>query len=346
MAVYTKISQEQLINHLRNYDIDELVEFQEILDGIDNSNFILKTNFKKFVFTIFESRIDKASLPFFINLKLHLAKKGIPCPRPIISRSGDVILEFKEKKSVIVSFVSGKTLISNNKGYYPGIVEKHCFQIGKLLANLHNAASDFASYRKNDLGICGFKPLFKKFSQLIDYESSSKKSLSKDSPDSLAIFNSDLGLEIYKIITWVENNWQSDLPSAATHLDLFPDNVFFNENADLSGVIDFYFAANDALIYDFAIAVNAWCFEPGPEFQGSIMPDFNEKKFQAMLAGYESIREFSSAEKNFLKIALIAAATRFLLTRLHDFFFTTRNSLVRVKDPSEYLHKLRFFRDS
>jgi homoserine kinase type II len=310
MAVYTRLTRLELEEHLQNYRLGKLVDFKEIIEGIDNSNFVLVTEKGKFILTIFESRIDKNALPFFINFKLHLAKKRIPCPRPILDNHGLAIVDLKEKKSSIATFLEGKSCKK--------ITPLHCFEVGKILAQLHEAASDFAMQRKNDLGINGWKPLFSRFEHLLEN------------------YQKNLGGEILENLNFLEKSWNHDLPSAAAHVDLFPDNVFFDKNEKVSGVIDFYFAANEALIYDFAVTVNAWCFDE--------KNNFNEKSFSEMLRGYESLRKFSDAEKNFLKIALIGASMRFLLTRLHDMFFTPKDSLVKIKDPQEYLAKLRFFK--
>ncbi len=315
MAVYTRLTKDEIAHHLQNYQIGSLVDFTEIMAGIDNSNFILKTTEGKFILTIFEARIDKEVLPFFIDLKLHLAKKGIHCPKPIPDSKGRTIVDLKNKKSVIVTFLSGKTLEPQEDGYYKTIATNHCFEVGKELAQMHVAAFDFTSSRLNELGVKGFRDLFNKFSNLID---------------------ADLKNEIDANLTFLETRWNSDLPSAATHTDLFPDNVFFDENDKLSGVIDFYFAANDSLIYDFAVTANAWCFDENN--------DFIEEKFNKLLQGYEGIRKFSNEEKDFLNIALVGAAMRFLLTRLHDKIFTPKDSFVKIKNPQEYLEKLRFFK--
>lgn len=305
MAVHTKLAKEEIIAHLRKYSLGEFVDFKEILQGIDNSNFILITEKGKFILTIFESRINENDLPFFINFKLHLAQKGISCPRPILDNSGATIVDLKGKKSAIVTFLNGATLEQN-------ITSHHCFEVGKILAKLHLAAADFKMSRKNDLGVQGFKPLFSKFEHLLEN------------------YQKNLREEILENLDFLDANWKPNLPSAATHLDLFPDNVFFDEQNKVSGVIDFYFAANDALIYDFAITMTAWCD--------------NEEKFLRLFQGYESVRKFLESEKDFLKIALVAASMRFLLTRLHDMFFTPKDSLVKIKDPQDFLKKLRFFR--
>jgi len=318
MAVYTKLTKQEIEEHLQKYQLGKLVNFKEILEGIDNSNFILETEKGKFILTIFESRIDKNALPFFINFKLHLAQKEICCPRPILDNSGSVIVDLKGRKSVIVTFLSGKTLPNRADGYYDNITAHHCYEVGKILAQLHAAATDFKMQRENELGVQGFSALFLKFeSRLEDYQK-------------------NLSAEILQDLNLLERLWKIDLPASTVHADLFPDNVFFDEKNKVSGVIDFYFAATDSLIYDFAITANAWCFDE--------KNNFSEEKFSEMLKGYESVRKFSADEKKFLNIALAAAAMRFLLTRLHDMFFTPKDSLVKIKNPQEYLDKLRFWK--
>ncbi len=318
MAVFTQISLEQIKNHLQKYDLGEVISFVGIIDGIDNTNYVLETTKGKFIFTIFESRIAAKDLPFFVNLKLHLASKGLSCPAPVLDKERSAIVEIVGKKSAIVTFLSGKVLKSQEDGYYNNITPDHCFAVGKMMAQMHVAAQDFNFVRENDLGISGFGPLFSKFEHLVEN------------------YQKNLGEEILQTIDLIEKSWKFDLPSVAAHLDLFPDNVFFDEKNAISGVIDFYFAANDLMVYDFAIAVNAWCFD-----EKNI---FSTIKFDEMLRGYESIRKFADDEKKFLAIALIAASLRFALTRMHDMFFTPKNSYVKIKNPQEYLTKLSFFK--
>lgn len=317
MAVFTKLTKEEISQHLKNYNIGELVDFSEILAGIDNSNFIIKTSKGKFILTIFENRIKKEELPFFINLKNHLAHKGILCPAPILDNQGNSLVDLKNKKSAIVTFLSGKTLEPLENGYYNNVTVKHCYEVGKLQAKLHFASQDFNMKRENDLSVNHFKKLFSKFENLV--------------------VDQNLKNEINETISFLVKSWKPELPSGAAHLDLFIDNIFFDENSHLSGVIDFYFAANDLLIYDFAITVNAWVFDENN--------NFCEEKFLALKKGYEEIRKFSKEENDFLRIALIAASTRFLLTRMHDKFFTPKDSLVKIKDPEEYRIKLNYFKN-
>jgi homoserine kinase type II len=314
MAIYTKLTRQEIEDHLTNYKLGTLTNFKEIIEGIDNTNLLIETTQGRFILTIFESRIDKNSLPFFINFKIHLAQKGICCPIPIVANSGASIVDLKGKKSTIVTFLNGTSLKAREDGYYDNITLNHCYEIGKVLARLHLATADFNMSRENELNPLVLRSLFNKIQYL----------------------HRNLRAEILENLDFIEKNWQSNLPSGASHLDLFPDNVFFDQEEKMSGVIDFYFAANDLLIYDFAIAVNAWCFDE--------RNNFDQQKFDEILRGYEEVRKFSAEEKEFLKIALVGAAMRFLLTRLHDMFAVSTEALIKIKNPKEYLAKLRFFK--
>lgn len=317
MAVYTKITQTDLSNHLKtNYEIGDLITFEEIVDGVDNSNFIIHTENQKYIFTIFESRINKDDLPFFINFKEHLFLNEIACPKPIRTKSGQVILDFYGKKSIIVSFLNGKTLKPKDDGFYYNISANKCALIGNNLAKIHLASIKFSQSKTNDLNIFGIEKLFLKF----------QNHLESYDPSLLKI--------IPKQIEFVKSRWSSSLPSAPCHLDLFPDNVFFNDNESFAGVIDFYFSANDLLVYDFAIVANAWCFDK---------TIFNTEKFANLLNSYQKIRRFNIDELKFMQTAFIMASLRFLCTRLHDYFFTPKDSIVKVKNPNEYKEKLLFF---
>lgn len=319
MAVYTKLRFEEISDFLKLYSIGQLVSFKEIIDGIDNSNFIIETNYDKFILTIFERRIKKDDLPFFMAFKFHLAAKGIVCPKPILSNSGSLIESLKGKAAGIVTFLQGSTLKSRDDGLYDNITDSHCFQVGRLIASLHSAAQGFKQNRENDLGVKKLHQLFKQLSSEInDYYPNLKQKISE-------------------IIIFLEKNWpkDSDFPKLNIHSDLFPDNIFFNSNSQLVGVIDFYFSATDFLVYDIAIAVNAWCFNKNNQFL--------DKNFISLISGYESIKKLKPEEKTFLNIALVGASLRFFLTRMYDLIHTPKDSIVKVKDPLEYLEKLEFF---
>jgi homoserine kinase type II len=325
MAVHTKFSFEEIKNHLeQNYQLGRLISVTEIIEGIDNSNFLLKIATpviadQNFIFTVFEDRINGDDLPFFVNLKRHLSNRKIACPKPIETKNKEqIITKINNKKSILVTFLNGSILKPRPDGYYDNITSKYCFEVGKILAKMHLGVGDFSLSRVNDLGILGWQNLLLKFKHLLNQ------------------YQPGLEGEIIDILNFLTKSWKNNLPSGATHLDLFPDNVFFDAENKVSGVIDFYFAANDSFVYDFAITVNAWCFDQNN--------NFDQEKFDSMMLGYNDFRKFSNQELNFLPIALIGGALRFSLTRLHDLFFTPKDSLVKVKNPQEYLAKLNFFR--
>lgn len=143
----------------------------------------------------------------------------------------------------------------------------------------------------------------------------------------------DLKETIAAELTELQAVWPEGLPDGVIHADLFPDNALFVGDR-LSGVIDFYFACNDAFAYDVAITLNAWCFEP----DGS----FNLTKGRALLSQYQTVRKLEEAEVAALPVLARGSALRFLLTRLHDWLNRDPAALVRPKNPLEYLAKLRF----
>jgi homoserine kinase type II len=187
--------------------------------------------------------------------------------------------------------------------------------VGDALARMHLAGRDFKMTRKNALSVAGWRPLYVQSGELADS------------------VQRDLGRAIAEELTYCERAWPRDLPQGVIHADLFPDNVFFLGNR-LSGLIDFYFACNDALAYDLAICLNAWCFEPDHSF--------NVTKGRALLQAYGKVRPIEDAERASLPVLARGAALRFLLTRLVDWLNVPPGALVRPKDPLEYWRKLRF----
>jgi homoserine kinase type II len=132
----------------------------------------------------------------------------------------------------------------------------------------------------------------------------------------------------------IKKNWPSRLPSGIIHGDLFIDNIFFNKDK-LSGVIDFYFAANDFFMYEIAICINALCFDKKRnKFK------INKQKVKNLIKGYESVRKITIGEKKSLNILCRGAAIRYLLTRLYDYSNTPNTALIQIKDPNEYYQKL------
>lgn len=310
MAVYTDINEQELASFLKEYSIGKPVSYRGIAEGVENSNFMLHTDQGRFILTLYEKRVAKNDLPFFLELMQHLSKKGISCPQPVVRNDGTMIGELAGRPAAIVTFLDGIWMRK------PAAV--HCREVGKGLAAMHLAGLDFSMQRKNSLSIDAWRPLWMK---------------SRDRADELS---QGITKDIDSELDYLEKHWNTDLPTGVIHADLFNDNVFFL-NDKLSGFIDFYFACTDMLAYDLAICLNAWCFERDISY--------NLTKGQGMLKAYRSVRQLSDEEIAAIPLLARGAALRFFLTRLYDWFNTPANSLVVKKDPMEYLRKLYFFRD-
>jgi len=309
MAVYTEVTDEALAAFLDEYDIGEMIAFRGIAEGVENSNFSLRTSSGDYILTLYEKRVDPADLPWFLGLMEHLARRGISCPLPVHGRDGQSLRELAGRKAAITSFLPG---------VWPRRVRiEHCAPVGAALAGLHLAGADFAPRRANALGPHGWAPLL----------------------DGCRANGDDVqpGLvaELDGALANILANWPRDLPEGHIHADLFPDNVFFL-HGDVSGLIDFYFAATDILAYDVAICLNAWCFEADGAF--------NVTKARALLRAYNAVRPLSEAERAALPVLCQGAAIRFLLTRLYDWTHTPADAMVTRKDPMEYVRRLRFHR--
>ena len=309
MAVYTEVGDAELEAFLADYDIGEAEALKGVAEGVENSNYLLTTTKGQYFLTLYEKRVDPKDLPFFLGLLDHLAARGITCPKPIHGRDGNAIRALAGKPAAITTFLHG--LWPRRIGVH------HCGPIGEATARLHLAGRDFTITRPNALSVSGWRPLFDGVHAHAD-----------DVARGLA---RELGAEI----EFFEANWPKDLPGGVIHADLFPDNVFFLHEK-LSGLIDFYFACNDAFAYDVAICLNAWCFEPDRSF--------NATKARALLQGYNKVRPLTGEERRVLPLLARGAALRFLLTRLYDWVHTPADALVKRKDPLEYLAYLRFHR--
>jgi homoserine kinase type II len=306
MAVYTEVSDTELEAFLAEYDIGDADALKGVAEGVENSNYLLTTSKGQYFLTLYEKRVDPNDLPFFLGLLDHLAARGINCPQPIHGRDGKAYRPLAGRPAAITTFLHGLS---------PRRIEvRHCAPVGEALAGLHVAGRDFAVARPNALSVAGWRPLFDGARRHID-----------------GVLASELQAEL----DFFEANWPADLPSGVIHADLFSDNVFFLHDK-LSGLIDFYFACNDAFAYDVAICLNAWCFEPDRSF--------NATKARALLQGYGRVRPLSDRERAVLPLLARGSALRFLMTRLYDWVHTPADALVKRKDPQEYLARLRFHR--
>lgn len=307
MAVYTDVGEDQLKAFLGEYDVGTLLSCKGIAEGVENSNFLIKTTSGFYILTLYEKRVAAADLPFFLGLMDHLSQKGLSCPLPIPRRDGKSLGELAGRPAAMVSFLDGAWLRKPQP--------LHCREVGRAMAEMHVAGQDFSIRRENALTVDNWRPLWEG---------------SRDRADEVMPGLTD---EIDRALAALEDGWPKALPEGVIHADLFPDNVFFIEDR-LSGLIDFYFACNDFLAYDVAICLNAWCFEADGAF--------NLTKGMALLEGYQSVRRLEPAEIRALPMLSRGAALRFFLTRLYDWLMTPEGALVVKKDPIEYLRKLRF----
>src|SRR5437016_1486934 len=307
MAVYTDVAAEDLAAFLAGYDIGELLAYKGIAEGVENSNFLVHTSQGNFILTLYERRVAARDLPFFLGLMEHLASRGITCPQPVKNKAGGMLGTVAGRPAALITFLDGMWIRRPSP--------THCAALGAALAKLHLAGLDFAGKRANTLSVAGWRLLYEHCRARADE------------------VQRDLASVLAKELARLEQEWPRDLPQGVIHADLFPDNVFFLGDR-LSGLIDFYFACNDALAYDIAVCLNAWCFEPDCWF--------NRDKGRALFEGYESVRPLAEAEREAMTTLARGAAMRFLLTRSYDWLNTPADALVARKDPADYVHRLKF----
>src|SRR5215510_11914976 len=280
MAVYTEVSNGDLEAFVALYDIGQPVPCKGIAEGVENSNFLLSTDRGSYILTLYEKRVARADLPFFLGLMEHMAAKGFVCPTPLHQKSGSALGELCGRPAAIISFL---------EGMWPRRpTPRQCQLLGEALARMHQAGADYRGVRANALSLAGWR-------RLAEATAARAGEVAPGLAD-----------EIGRELAAFEADWPSDLAAGVIHADLFPDNVFFLGDR-LSGVIDFYFACNDAFAYDVAVCLNAWCFEKDLSF--------NITKSRALLRGYDELRPLTLLERDAMQMLALGAALRFLLTR-------------------------------
>ncbi len=315
MAVYTHLGAEELSELIAHYDVGELVSAKGIAEGVSNSNWLLETTGggepgTRFILTMYERRIELRDLPFFLSLLDHLAAKDCPVPRTIHDRNGAAYRMIDGKAVALIE-------------YLPGVSVDHptpaqARSVGAALAANHLAVADFPETRWNDLSLVGWG-----------------ETLDKCGEDGLASIDPRLPKLVYSQLEAFVGEWPGGLPHGVVHCDLFPDNVLMLGDK-VSGLIDFYFAASDFFAYDLAVTHAAWSFERG----GKV---FREDISVALLAGYESVRPLSEAERDALPILARGACMRFIASRAEDWLNTPDDALVARKDPMDFVHRLDFY---
>jgi len=309
MAVYTRINSKDINYIEKNYNIGKIKSFTGIKKGIENTNYLLKTKNKRFILTLFEKRVQKKDLPFFMNLMDKLNKHKINCPKPQKNKKGSFLIKIKNKTASIVSFVEGKDKLKLNPN--------NCYEIGKNIAKLHRASKKIKLYRKNSLSLKDWPKLLNQIGNKSKIISPNLNNLMKNS------------------FLQIKNKWPKNLPYGIIHADLFIDNIFFKKNM-FHGYIDFYFACNDFLMYEIAICINALCFN---KKKNKFV--FNKKKSTNLIKGYSKVRRFSDNEKKSLNVLCRGAALRYLLTRTYDYLNTPKSAVIKIKNPREYIQKLK-----
>jgi len=297
MSVYTPVTRTQLENFLRTYSCGELVSFQGISAGIENTNYFVTTRDGEYVLTLFEA-LTKSELPYFLNLMAYLAEHDVKSAHPVADQNGVYLRELESKPAALVQRLTGRSVELPEA--------EHCFQVGAALAKIHVLSAGFSSHRENERGADWWVEMQAKLSPYLDEQN-------------MVLFKDELESQL-------QHRYES-LPRGVIHADLFRDNVLF-DGQNLSGMIDFYYACTGAFLYDVAVTVNDWCSMP----DGAL----DEIRLTAMLGGYQTQRSFSDIEGEAWPMMLRAAGLRFWLSRLHDLHFQRDGEMTHTKDPDVF----------
>lgn len=313
MAVYTKVSAEEIDAFLTRFDVGTLISAKGIAEGVENSNFLIETTQDRFILTLYEKRVDPGDLPFFIAMLDHLAAKNCPVPPMIADRKGGTIQELCGKSACLIKFLSGVSVTKPTPNQAQAT--------GRALGEMHNALQDFSGKRANSMNHDTWRKL------AIDCGPSELDAIA---PGLHALVDSELD--------HLDQNWPDTLPTSVIHADLFPDNVLML-NDHVTGLIDFYFSCTDIRAYDVAVTHAAWCFsEDGERFDAAVS--------EALIQGYSDAFPLSEEDRAALPVLARGASLRFMLTRAYDWINTPADALVTRKDPAAFLNRLKFYQDN
>jgi homoserine kinase type II len=302
MAVFTTVTEAELSAWLKDYSLGQLQELQGISSGIENTNYFVTTSNGRFVLTLFE-KLTADELPFYLNLMAHLARHGIPCPAPMANRSNQFLGALNGKPACIVSRLSGKSTTA------PTL--EQCAAMGAMLGQMHVAGQSFSQNMPNPRGANWRAATLPKVRQFLD-------------PPNTALLDSECVLHAQGNLL--------HLPQGIIHADLFRDNVLLEGNR-VGGLIDFYFACSDALLYDVAITINDWCMSGDCKLDAA--------RTQNFLRAYHTVRPLQDNERSAWPTMLRLAALRFWLSRLFDKHLPRDGELVNAHDPTHFERVLK-----
>ena len=297
MSVYTSVSEAELAGWLEHYSLGKLVSREPIKAGIENTNYFVTTTQGRYVLTLFE-RLPAHELPFYLGLMAHLARHGIPCPAPIANLSDQYLGTLNGKPAALVTRLGGRSIEHAEAA--------HCTELGALLARMHLAGRSYGAYLENPRG-----PKWWRFAarEVMRFLKKPQQQLLED-----------------ELAFQAEHRFP-DLPRGPVHADLFRDNTLFHDGR-ISGVIDFYFAGIDCLLYDLAVCANDWCLANDHAL--------DESRSAALLAAYHAVRPVSALEREAWPVMLRAGALRFWLSRLYDLHLPRAGMLVHAHDPEHF----------
>ena len=339
MSVFTKVSAPQLSEWLVRYPLGTLLELRGIAAGIENTNYFVTTTQGRFVLTLFE-RLHDAELPFYLNLMSHLAQRGVPCPAPIADCEQRLLGRLNGKPATLVTCLPGRPVMEPR--------EHHCAQLGEALAAMHAAGSSYGAQQDNPRGPSWWRTTAP---QVLPFLDEARRGL----------LESELAAQF--TLGGAGEAGQRNLPRGPVHADLFRDNALWIDaeagarpressageggaerlgeqpgTERLGGIIDFYFAGVDALLFDVAVTVNDWCVHK----DGGI----DAPRATALLASYHARRAFTASERTAWPLMLRAAALRFWLSRLFDFYLPRPGELTHAHDPEHFRRILELRRSA
>lgn len=297
MSVYTTISQNELETFLTEYDVGTLVDYRGISDGIENTNYFVDTSLGRYVLTLFETHSFE-DMHYYLGLMHHLADHKVPSADPVADKKGLYLRTLKNKPAALVERLNGGSLLETQI--------THCQQIGDAMGKMHTAGLSYTAKNENSRGHHWFAQTAKQLHEKLD-------------ADDLELLDREIAFQ--------KSNRNYALPHGVVHADLFKDNTLW-ENDTLSGIIDFYYACDDVLLYDLAVTANDWCCNENFSL--------DKAKTCAIIKAYHQQRTLEDIEHQLWPVVLRTAALRFWLSRLYDKHFPRPGEIVHIKNPDDF----------